>query len=295
MEHAKRTASTAQVNRDRLECVQGQIVFARRRSGEQAPEVVMTGFDAVSCPDAQPVNHCVLPPMVSYDVTIRNARPIVDELSLDREGFTLIQHKISCANERDLTALCNRYLEEMAPFIKNYFDASWVEPRRNAVIVRSTSARAIPEARKPCEWAHIDYAPIAGPVLAAFENQLQGIPIRSYSRLMIIQTWHALSPPPQDFPLAFCDGGSVQDNDILVVNYPSIDTVTKVGIMHFNSAQRWYYFPDMAVDEFILFKGYDSEVHCNAKPPHFGFDNRRAYPNAQPRQSIEARFFVYYA
>lgn len=108
-----RVSSTAQINRDQLQSVQGQIAFARRSPGEKAPPFVVPGSDG---------------PLVSYDVTIRDARPILDELSLDRGGFTLVQHKISCANESDPEVMRDRYLEEMIPFIKDYFRASWVVP-----------------------------------------------------------------------------------------------------------------------------------------------------------------------
>lgn len=58
--------------------------------------------------------------------------------------------------------------------------------------------------------------------------------------------------------------------------------------------QRWYYFPDLTDDELIMFKGFDTERDCRAGAAHVGFDNRRAFPDAKPRESFEARFFVYY-
>ncbi|MCK1400012.1 hypothetical protein IVB45_06035 [Bradyrhizobium sp. 4] len=274
-------SSTVKVNRDQFEPVAGKIIFARRASDEKGPEVVLSSFDLLG---------------LGYDVTIRNARPIVNELSLDREGFTLIKHKVSCAKEHDPEIMRDRYLKEMVPFIKNYFNASWVVPRRSGVILRSAGGGPIPRVLKPDGLAHIDYAPIAGPMLAAIEDESQSIPSRAYSRLMIIQTWHAFSPPPQDFPLAFCDGRSVDDADIVVVEGRTfLNTPLRLCLAHFNPAHRWYYFPEMTADEFILFKGYDSEVHCNPKAVHAAFDNRRAFPNAKPRESLEARFFVYYA
>lgn len=191
--------------------------------------------------------------------------------------------------------MCAKYLEEMVPFIKDYFNASWVVPRRQAVILRSARGSTRPEVREPTVLAHIDYAPIAGPMLAGIEDRSQGIPTRPYSRLMIIQTWHALSPPPQDFPLAFCDGATVRDTDSVVVDYTFHDTTFKLCVVRFNPIQRWYYFPEMTTDELILFKGYDSEAQWSPNAAHSAFDNRRTYPNAKPRESIEARFFVYYA
>ncbi|MES5487201.1 CmcJ/NvfI family oxidoreductase [Bradyrhizobium sp. INPA03-11B] len=293
MGNAKQGSPTAQVNRDHLECVQGQINFARRSSDENAPEVDLSRL----LPNMMLGQVHDLPPMLSYDVTVRNARPIVNELSLDREGFTLIQHKISRPNERDPETIYDRYLEEMVPFIKSYFNASWVVPRRLGIIFRSADGSSIPaiKMKQPIVYAHVDYPPIMGPIIAAMENQSRGIPIQSYSRLMIIQSWHVLSPPPQDFPLAICDGTSVHDTDIHVFDNTVAGTNLKLGAVHFNPAQRWYYFPEMTADELMLFKGYDSEVHCNPNMAHSAFDNRRAYPNAKPRESLEVRFLVYYA
>ncbi|TYL69985.1 CmcJ/NvfI family oxidoreductase [Bradyrhizobium cytisi] len=183
----------------------------------------------------------------------------------------------------------------MIPFIKDYFNASWVVAHQQSFVVRDGSGKSSPKGCEPVVWAHLDFAPIAGPMFAALVDQSEGVPTRPYSRLMIAQTWHALSPPPQDCPLAFCDGASVHDTDSVVVNYRFFNTTTKLSVMHFNPAQRWYYFPEMTADEFILFKGYDSEVCCNAKAAHAAFDNRRAYPNAKPRVSVEGRFLVYFA
>lgn len=233
-------------------------------------------------------------PMVSYEVTIRNARPIADELSLDREGFALLQHKVSCANERDPDIMVGRYLEEMVPFIKSYFNASWVVPYRKG-IVRSAGGNTVPGVGGISGVARIDYAPIAAPMVAARESQVQNIPIRSYSRLMIIQTWRVLSPPPQDFSLAVCDSATALDTDVIVHDYISeVDATFKSCVLNYNPFERWYYFPEMTADEVVLFKGYDSEENCHARVAHSPFDNRRAHPNAKPRESIEGQFFVYY-
>ncbi|UWU75842.1 hypothetical protein N2603_38785 [Bradyrhizobium huanghuaihaiense] len=291
MTSAKSAWSTGPVNRDQLECGRGEIVFARRTPDEKAPTIVVPGHE----------NY----PMVMYDVPMRNARPIVDELSLDREGFILTRHKTSCADLRDPEVMREKYTEEMVPFIKNYFNASWVVPNRSRVHVRRAAGTALPKdgwnadtVRAPAGLAHVDFAPIAAHMLAAAENQVQGIPIRPYSRLMVIQAWRALSPPPQDFPLAFCDATTIRDTDFSVADYVSIqnqaDSALKTSYLLFDPAQRWYYFPNMTPDELVLFKGYDSEEHYQPRSAHSAFDDRRRHPDAKPRESVEARFFVYY-
>ncbi|MCP1838547.1 hypothetical protein ACVIHI_000088 [Bradyrhizobium sp. USDA 4524] len=296
MKNAPRSSSTARVNRDQLECVHGQMSFARRSPDERPAVAPPTGYDIS---------------FVDHDVTIRDARPIADELSLDEEGFALIQHKMACANEREPDIFKKKYLEEMVPFIKDYFNASWVTTTDlGGVNIRSLGGKssfrggAVPEGASPtgkhsvrnfgAGFAHCDYAPIAGPQVAAHDNQLRGIEYRAYSRLMIIQAWRALSPPPQDFPLAFCDGSSILDTDLVEAPQRRYGTTIGVWIPHYSPSHRWYYFPEMTQDEFILFKGYDSKAHSKPRSVHATFDSRYAYPNANPRESVEARFYVYY-
>lgn len=293
MGNAKRASSTSKVNRDHLECVKGEIIFARRSPDEKAPSVAVPTYEDY--------------PMVSYDVTIRNARPIVDELSIDREGFILVQHETSCANERDPEVLREKYIQEMVPFIKSYFNASWVVPRRQGIYLRRSAGTALPKGgwnadtvRAPGGLAHVDYPPIAAPMIAAAENQVNNIPIQPYSRLMIIQAWRALSPPPQDFPLAFCDATTTRDTDLSMADYVANlrnepGSAQKTLNLLYNPDQRWYYFPEMTPNELVLFKGYDSNDHYKVRSGHSAFDDRRAHPDAKPRESLEARFFVYYA
>ncbi|KRP91011.1 hypothetical protein AOQ73_25045 [Bradyrhizobium pachyrhizi] len=289
----KQASSSAPLSRHQLECVQGEICFARRTPDEEGEATTPTpGYDF---------------PKVVHDVTIRSARPIADELSLDKEGFVRIQHKVACVNERNPDILRKKYLEEMVPFIKDYFKASWVQTvDLGGVTIRSIGgdsfARPADEKETKATvrgiwagYAHIDYAPVAGPTIAARDSQLQGIEIRPYSRLMIIQAWQAISPPPQDIPLAFCDASSIEDGDLFETYFRSKFGVThRSRVLHYNPSHRWYYLPEMTSDEFVLFKGYDSEVHYHRWSAHAAFDNRRAYPNAKPRESIESRFYVYY-
>jgi hypothetical protein len=111
---------------------------------------------------------------------------------------------------------------------------------------------------------------------------------------MIIQTWRALSPPPQNFPLAFCDASSLSEQDFLDTYYRNYGVTHKGWVLHHNPAHRWYYMPDMTADEFFLFTGYDSKTHHRPWSAHAAFDNRPAYPDAKPRESVESRFYVYY-
>lgn len=84
-------------------------------------------------------------PIVGYDVTIRDGS-IANELPVDMEGFIRVHHETSCADVRDPEIMREKYLEEMVPFIKSYFKASWVVPRRSGVYLRLAAGAAIPKA-----------------------------------------------------------------------------------------------------------------------------------------------------
>lgn len=232
---------------------------------------------------------------------VSDARAIQNELSLDEQGFMLVKHKTAYAHERDPEVLRKDYLDEMCGFIQAHFKASWVVPRRQGMYVR-TAARQddTPAAvRGPAGYAHIDFARSGAEQLSRTENQLQGLPDRPYSRLMLIQAWRALSTPPQDFPLALCDSRTMSESDTFekdgAVGPKAVAGNTfKSLAVHYNPRQRWYYFSNMQPDELILFKSYDSLEGRTPKVPHSAFDNRAVFPNARPRESVEARFFVYF-
>src|SRR5436853_971050 len=106
------------MNREQLERVQGRLGFvedAPAAAGELAYGVAQT----------------------SREVTVRNARPIQHELSLDAEGFVLARHETAFAHERDPQVISTKYVDELVPFIKDYFRASSVIPRSDAVCVRN--------------------------------------------------------------------------------------------------------------------------------------------------------------
>jgi hypothetical protein len=119
---------------------------------------------------------------------------------------------------------------------------------------------------------------------------------------VIIQTWRALSEPPQDVPLAICDCRTLDEADIsrrtgVLAPENSVGMPSQtfyVGGIHYNSTQRWYYYSNMKPNELLVFTGYDTDRPSSAKVAHAAFDNRATHPAANARESVEARFYVYY-
>jgi hypothetical protein len=59
--------------------------------------------------------------------------------------------------------------------------------------------------------------------------------------------------------------------------------------------QRWYYFPEMRMDETLLFKTFDSETDGRTRfTIHSSFDDPAAPAEAAARESIETRCLLFF-
>lgn len=62
----------------------------------------------------------------------------------------------------------------------------------------------------------------------------------------------------------------------------------------YNPEQRWLYLPDLAPDEAILIKCWDSDPSVAQFAPHSGFEDPTTPPGTLPRQSIEFRTIAFF-
>lgn len=76
--------------------------------------------------------------------------------------------------------------------------------------------------------------------------------------------WKPLRVPVQDWPLALCDASTVDESDLVAsdVLYPNY--VAENFMVHFSQKQQWYWLPDHASDEILVFKAVDSEYPDSA-------------------------------
>jgi len=162
----------------------------------------------------------------------------------------------------------------------------------------------------PAAEAHVDFTERCAQRRAAalYERAHPAGP--GYRRFIGFSLWRALSPPPQDMPLALCEGRSVGDEEgthntkVDVAEIPSGDALyapiageedmLAATIFHYSPGHRWWYFPDMEADEVIFIKLYDSDHSHAWRCPHTAFrDTTR--PDARPRRSMEFRALAYFS
>jgi hypothetical protein len=254
----------------------------------------------------------------AYPVQVRDGRPIKDRFTLDQNGFVLARHPSAVRDFFDKDEVEAVYPDEAVAAIKSLTGASHVALR--GWMVR-TSADIGPRREKavgyqhqggvqpPAGEAHVDFLPETAEAMAraTWMERFPGAP--PYRRFIITSLWRCFSAPPQDWPLALCDGRSVDaaegiPNTLVVVDeipdyatmvgpWPKEKLGPSAAIFNFNPAHRWWYFSQMNRDEVILLKFHDSDRNTAWRVPHTAFHDP-SFPDANPRQSIEVRSVAYF-
>jgi hypothetical protein len=227
-------------------------------------------------------------------MSIRNGRPLAGELSLDANGFVLVEHRTQMKNFFDPEELKAVYWPEVERLIKDVAGASRVVMFDHTLRSGDEGEREARLVREPVLSAHNDYTEWSGPqrvrdVLPGEADELLK------RRFAIIQVWRAINQPIQSNPLAVADARSVAFEDFLLAERRYPGRVGQTYRLLYNARHRWIYFPRMRRDEALVFKVYDSAKDGRARfTPHTSFDDPTSPPGAPPRQSIEARALVFF-
>ena len=238
-----------------------------------------------------------------HQVFMHNARRASAPMTLETCGFELARHDSAVDFYDDARAEA-AYGAEVEPLLLELTGAD------RAVLFgarRRHLTRSQGEVLQAASDVHVDYAAEdsrrLGQALLGEEGRA-GMPYRRY---MAVNIWRALSPPPQDRPLAICDATSVATQSgvpnalVQVTTMPAREEMlseppegSRNGFLfHFDPAHRWYYYPDMTTDEVVLFKLYDSLETGPWRCPHVSFADP-SVKDAPPRESYEIRSFVYF-
>jgi hypothetical protein len=229
-------------------------------------------------------------------VEISNGRTA--ELSLERNGFELAEHRTAVRNFFDPQELKSVYYPEVARLIEARAGAARVVVFDHTLRSGSEAEREEKLLREPVLSAHNDYTEWSGPqrVREIMGDEAEALLAR---RFAIIQVWRAAyadaAEPIRANPLALADARSVAPADLLVAERRYPHRVGQTYRLKYSPSHRWFYFPELTRDEAIVFKVYDSEKDGRARfTPHTSFDDPATPPDAPPRQSIEARALAFF-
>jgi hypothetical protein len=231
----------------------------------------------------------------SHVVSIRNIRPVLDQVSLDREGFAVVKHHSNVQdffNEDEVKAV---YYPEAEALLKAATGADRVFIFDTTARRRIASAANTPgEPRQPVLRAHVDHTAKSGPERVRFwmgaeaEELLRG-------RAQIINMWRPVRGPVRDTPLAVADARSIAPHDLVPSDLVYPNRVGETYSLTYNPAHRWFYLPEMQTDEVLLIKCFDSVEDGLARfAPHTAFIDPTTPADAAPRESIELRALVFH-
>jgi hypothetical protein len=225
---------------------------------------------------------------------VQNGRPLRGTLSLDGNGFVLVDHPTEVKNFFDVDELKTVYYPEAIELIKRVSGATRVVLFDHTLRSGDEDERESRFIREPVLSAHNDYTEWSGPqrVRDLLPDEAEALLLK---RFAIIQVWRSIAHPIVRNPLAIADARSLAAEDLLVSERRYPDRVGQTYRLTYNPAHQWYYFPEMRRDEALVFKVYDSKKDGRARfVPHTSFENPLAPADALPRRSIEVRTLAFF-
>jgi len=233
-------------------------------------------------------------PYTPHQVTIRDIRPLRDELTLEKNGIALIERASACENFHDPDEVERVYLPEVKALIAELTGADKVITFGTML---RTSRKDAAEGNLPAFGAHVDYGDYT---VRQFSYDVLGKEEAERwlaGRYMLINVWRPIRVV-ESAPFAVCDGSSVAASDLCDsevrggLGDPNRPTLYGHAVS-FNENQRWYWAPKMRPDEVLVFKLYDSDPSAVQWAAHSAFTHPGIALDAPPRESIELRTIAF--
>ena len=254
-----------------------------------------------------------------HEVTIRDGMPIRDHFELDVHGFMIARQPTAVTDFHDKDEVDRLYEREVERHIQTLTGADKVVARgwmirTSADLTERASQKAenyqhTGGIQPPAGEAHIDLNTPTAQRMAEFTYRKHFPDGPGFKRFLISSYWRTFSPPPQDVPLALCDGrtsfgGEEKSNTLFVVDeFPEGDALTApvegeetmmaATIPSYHPGHRWWYFANMERDDALLFKFHDSDHSRTWRCPHTAFHDS-SFANAHIRESLECRSVAFW-
>jgi hypothetical protein len=242
-----------------------------------------------------------------HRVMIHNARLGAQRPTLATHGFELFDYPSAVKDFSDRDEVDAIYPGEVVSAIKRFTGADLVVTM--GATLRSSADTSSGKVQPPAADVHVDTSPSFAPRLAQMLFQSHTAGGKTYRRFLVTSLWRAYSLPPQDWPLALCDGNSIgpeegvhnylvrcqsrPDAAEMRADIPNEAELPAALIFRYAPHHRFYFFPDMNRDEIVILKLHDSDHDQAWFAPHTAFhdETRRG---AEARQSIEFRSVAYW-
>jgi hypothetical protein len=254
-----------------------------------------------------------------HEVTIRDAMPIRDHFTLDTHGFTITRSPSAVTDFHDKAQVDALYEAEVEREVLRLTGADKCVARGWMIRTSADLSARVKEkvagyehrggTQPPAGEAHVDINTATARRMAEATYRQHFPDGPGYQRFLISSFWRTFSPPPQDVPLALCDGrtsfgGEEKANTLFIVDeFPVGDALVApvegeenrlaATIFSYHPGHRWWYFSNMQADDALLFKFHDSDHSVTWRCPHSAFRDSSA-PGANIRESIECRSVAFW-
>ena len=221
--------------------------------------------------------------MRAVEVEAVNIRALPEAPSIDRQGFALAHH----------------------PIDGNWADRAWLNdiyvPSCLALVERLTGAKTAMQMYYPITRTSVATEGKAGAAgfihldqpreeYAAQAREKAAESGRTMGRAAIFNVWKAISPPPQDRPLALCDRRDISPEDhVRGVTVEEGIAAPYIALAAPAKTLSMYYAPDMTLDESIVFLSADFDPANPLGCPHSAIAAPGDQVALKPRTSVEVR------
>jgi hypothetical protein len=258
--------------------------------------IVDTGVPPVRYIDWPEMAHKAIPPQYrEYEMTVRNGRPLRDTFDFNTHGFVFVEHRTQVRAFTDEAERKRVYDPEVQALIKKHSGASDVIVFDHTIRISDEDMQKAVDARPTVKSVHNDYTEASAPRRLREIVGDEEAERRFKKRWAIVQVWRPIRGKVLIDPLGICDGRTIPQQGFIRVERRYRYRTGEVYHIAHNPAHEWFYFPQMARDEALVFKVFDSDA---AKPSRFtahsAFDDPATPADAPPRESIETRTFAFF-
>jgi hypothetical protein len=230
-----------------------------------------------------------------HEISIYDGRSIAEDLSLDRQGFTLTRFPTAVKDFYDEEEVRSVYYPEMERIVQQATGCAKVLVFDHTIRIDDEAAQTDRKVRGPVRNMHNDFTRNSAPQRVRDLLPPEEAAMRLKKRFGSINVWRPIVGPVETAPLAICGWDTLDEANLIPAERRYQDRIGGVLHLCYNPNQRWYYFPRMERDEVVLLKCFDSLEDGTAKwTCHGSFKVPDAPTDAKPRESIEIRTLYFY-
>ena len=220
--------------------------------------------------------------LTPQDFVVRDARAISPAPSLDKQGFTIAEHKLENADWFNEEWIDNVYAPSCEELIKRVTGAKeCIQFHRPLKRIADPDARG--EHMVTAGFVHIDHPREVGEAISRMFAEKHG---KTFTKAVLYNVWKTFTPAPQDRPLAVTDRRTVPEDAHVIGVTVEEESETPYVILAPNEECEFYYYPDMSADESLVFTGIDFDPENPLGCAHSAF----SHPDGGiSRSSVEAR------